>query len=170
MSLLGSIFGAKDDSKEEVSASNLFDKSKSLPDRPQHKALPPLPPRKQEEEKSEEPLKKKRKRKEKTEPEPKKKTTKDEQHKETGGVVKEQVNEEEQTAPATQEGEQPTDGADDRTIFVGNLPLNTTRKSLAALFRPCGKVESTRLRSVAAAGVKLPPERAGDQVCRNRRQ
>ena len=52
----------------------------------------------------------------------------------------------------------------DKTIFVGNLPINTTRKSLAALFKSCGKVESSRLRSIATEGVKLPPEAAGNQV------
>jgi RNA recognition motif-containing protein len=56
--------------------------------------------------------------------------------------------------------------ADDRTVFVGNLPLATTRKDLARLFRPCGKVASTRIRSVALQaeeGVKLPPAQAGNQ-------
>jgi RNA recognition motif-containing protein len=58
--------------------------------------------------------------------------------------------------------------ADDRTVFCGNLPLSTTRKDLARLFRPCGKVASTRIRSVAtlqgdAGGVKLPPAQAGNQ-------
>ncbi|KAL7544469.1 hypothetical protein ACHAWF_007854 [Thalassiosira exigua] len=59
-----------------------------------------------------------------------------------------------------------------RTIFVGNLPPDATRKSLATIFKGCGKVASARLRSVAVAGVKLPPEQAGNQnamrkVCAN---
>lgn len=59
-----------------------------------------------------------------------------------------------------------------RTIFVGNLPSDITRRALAAIFKPCGEVSSSRLRSVAVAGVKLPPEQAGNQklmrqVCAN---
>lgn len=55
---------------------------------------------------------------------------------------------------------------DAKTIFVGNLPLGTTRKDLARLFRDCGSIQSTRIRSVATdseAGVKLPPHLAGKQ-------
>jgi len=61
----------------------------------------------------------------------------------------------------------------DRTVFVGNLPLaTTTRKSLHKVFAECGKIESTRVRSVAVEGVKLPKENAGNQsmmkkVCAN---
>eukprot|EP00985_Skeletonema_marinoi_P014620 scaffold7427_cov157-Skeletonema_marinoi.AAC.8 len=59
-----------------------------------------------------------------------------------------------------------------RTIFVGNLPADITRRALAGIFKPCGEVASSRLRSVAVAGVKLPPEQAGNQklmrqVCAN---
>lgn len=50
-----------------------------------------------------------------------------------------------------------------RTIFVGNLPLSTTRKTLAKLFADCGKIISTRIRNVAAVGISLPPELAGKQ-------
>ena len=50
-----------------------------------------------------------------------------------------------------------------RTIFVGNLPPSTTRRSLASIFKHCGKVSSTRLRSMATDGVKLAPEHAGNQ-------
>ena len=53
---------------------------------------------------------------------------------------------------------------EERTIFVGNLPPDITRRSLAGIFKPCGTVVSTRLRSMAVAGVKLPPEQAGNQV------
>lgn len=59
-----------------------------------------------------------------------------------------------------------------RTIFVGNLPPEITRRSLAVLFKPCGIIASARLRSIAVSGVKLPPEQAGNQkmmrkVCAN---
>jgi nucleolar protein 12 len=58
------------------------------------------------------------------------------------------------------------------TVFAGNLPLNSNRKSLAKLFKSCGKVFSSRIRSVAVTGVKLPPKHAGNQalvkkVCSN---
>ena len=53
---------------------------------------------------------------------------------------------------------------EERTIFVGNLPPDITRRSLAGIFKPCGTVVSKRLRSMAVAGVKLPPEQAGNQV------
>jgi len=53
---------------------------------------------------------------------------------------------------------------EDRTIFVGNLPPDITRREMAGIFKPCGSVASTRLRSMAVAGVKLPPEQAGNQV------
>ncbi|KAL9181862.1 hypothetical protein ACHAXT_012205 [Thalassiosira profunda] len=52
---------------------------------------------------------------------------------------------------------------EDRTIFVGNLPADITRRALANIFKPCGSVASARLRSMAVAGVKLPPEQAGNQ-------
>ncbi len=35
-----------------------------------------------------------------------------------------------------------------RTIFVGNLSLDTTRRELLRLFRPYGEVEKVRFRSV----------------------
>jgi nucleolar protein 12 len=51
-----------------------------------------------------------------------------------------------------------------RTIFVGNLPPYITRKALASLFAStCGKVESARLRSIPVTGIKLPPQKAGNQ-------
>ena len=65
-------------------------------------------------------------------------------------------------------GENTTDkkmqGKNERTIFVGNLPKDTTRQSLASLFKSCGKVESSRIRSLATAGIKVAPEHAGNQV------
>jgi len=52
---------------------------------------------------------------------------------------------------------------EERTIFVGNLPPDTSRRALAGIFKPCGKVESARLRSMAVAGVKLPEDQKGNQ-------
>lgn len=61
---------------------------------------------------------------------------------------------------------------EERTIFVGNLPTDISRRALAGIFKPCGKIASARLRSVAVTGVKLPPDQAGNQnmmrkVCAN---
>lgn len=53
---------------------------------------------------------------------------------------------------------------EDRTVFVGNLASGTSRKALASLFKTCGKVKSSRIRSVATTGVKVSPEQAGNQV------
>jgi nucleolar protein 12 len=44
------------------------------------------------------------------------------------------------------------DDAAARTIFVGNLPREATKKQLARFFRPYGAVASSRKRSVAVAG------------------
>jgi nucleolar protein 12 len=64
---------------------------------------------------------------------------------------------------STNDNETPNDiSVEERTVFVGNLPLMTTRKSLKSLFIPCGKVESARLRSIATAGVKVAPEHKGN--------
>lgn len=146
MSLVGSIFGesATHPSEEKPaddtgSLSNLFDQSSTLPEKPQHKPL--FPHRKKRKEipaEQEEPNKKRK-------------------------PPKDKMAQEEEPSSKTPEAEA-EDNVDERTIFVGNLPLTITRKSLANMFKSCGKVESSRLRSVAAAGVKLPTERAGDQV------
>lgn len=61
---------------------------------------------------------------------------------------------------------------DDRTVFVGNLPLGVDRRKLAKVFKDCGKIESCRIRSVATTGVKIPEDKAGNQkmvkkVCAN---
>jgi nucleolar protein 12 len=144
MSLVGSIFGGSatkpnDEKRADGSLSNLFAQSSALPEKPQHK---PFPPRKRKETSSEheEPKKKRKAPREKTE----------------------EVEDDEPSARTPEE--EAKNNVDERTIFVGNLPLTTTRKSLASLFKSCGKVESSRLRSVAAAGVKLSTDRAGDQV------
>ncbi|VDM95828.1 unnamed protein product [Thelazia callipaeda] len=43
----------------------------------------------------------------------------------------------------------------DRTVFVGNAPLSSTRKEIKKLFSQFGAVESVRLRSVIAASEKI---------------
>ena len=50
------------------------------------------------------------------------------------------------------EAEPEADDAAARTIFVGNLPREATKKQLARFFRPYGAVQSSRKRSVAVAG------------------
>lgn len=42
-----------------------------------------------------------------------------------------------------------------RTVFVGNVPVETDRKELQKLFKAYGEVESVRLRSVALAKESL---------------
>ena len=42
-----------------------------------------------------------------------------------------------------------------RTVFVGNLPPDTSRKAVAKHFGAFGRVESVRIRSVASANLKL---------------
>jgi RNA recognition motif-containing protein len=41
-----------------------------------------------------------------------------------------------------------TTDEDERTVFVGNLPIQTTRKDLLKLFASCGPIQSTRIRNV----------------------
>ena len=45
---------------------------------------------------------------------------------------------------------------DERTVFVGNLPLTVTKKNIKKLFMQCGQVESLRFRSMAIAPGRLP--------------
>jgi len=64
----------------------------------------------------------------------------------------------------TEETTTPVEKSDEeRTIFVGNLAMDVTRKQLESLFKQFGKVKSTRLRSIATTGVKVAPEHAGNQ-------
>jgi nucleolar protein 12 len=49
----------------------------------------------------------------------------------------------------------------DRTLFVGNIPLKETVKSITKLFTDYGTVESCRMRSVPIAGAKV--DEAGNQ-------
>jgi nucleolar protein 12 len=156
MSLLGSIFGG--DSKEEKgNRSNLFEKTSDLPDRPRHKPVSKPPVKRKKAKEAEEPIKKKRK-KERKKPKEDEDTTEKTTEKTTEG---EETNDKEE-GPSNEKEQEVTD--EDRTIFVGNLPIaSTSRKSLASLFKDCGPVASARLRSVPVKGVKLPAERAGDQ-------
>uniref|UniRef100_A0A7S2RD22 RRM domain-containing protein n=1 Tax=Eucampia antarctica TaxID=49252 RepID=A0A7S2RD22_9STRA len=50
-----------------------------------------------------------------------------------------------------------------RTVFVGNLPITATRKSIAAMFKSCGPVTSARIRSLSTAGIKVSRDQAGNQ-------
>eukprot|EP00977_Amphora_coffeiformis_P006018 scaffold1291_cov136-Amphora_coffeaeformis.AAC.7 len=141
-SLLTSIFGetaAKASEKEDLFANPVA-------------PPPPLP--------LEPPTKKRKKGKDQQEPE--KKDSKDDP---TPGDSEEAVDA--ATVP-TVPNKPPADphADDDRTVFVGNLPVGTTRKDLQRYFRECGKIRSTRLRSVATdmeKAVKLPPHQAGNQ-------
>ena len=136
MSLLGSIFGSSQQTKDVV---NVFEQSSALPEKPQHQ---PLPPKRKERKENSDPSKKKRKR-----------TNDAKELIETPETL--------ETLETNPQKDDPT--AESRTVFVGNLPLSTTRNMLASLFRECGKVESTRLRSVATEGVKVPSNQAGNQ-------
>ncbi|KAL7573731.1 hypothetical protein ACA910_007768 [Epithemia clementina (nom. ined.)] len=87
-----------------------------------------------------------------------------EMKKSTPSDRKEQQQQQQQQQNDSQTVGRPDDAdGDDRTVFVGNLPNTFTRKMLEKLFRPCGPIESTRIRSVATTGVKLPQASAGNQ-------
>lgn len=45
-----------------------------------------------------------------------------------------------------------------RTIFVGNLPTSYDKKSVKKLFKPCGSVETARIRSIVPEKEKLSPK------------
>jgi nucleolar protein 12 len=162
MSLLGSLFGDSSKKSDSNPLSNAFEASSALPDKPQHKAVARKKKRKKpkpEEEKKEaddddEKTKKKRKRKDGEE----------------GETAAADDSNKEETTPAPDDDKK--EEANERTIFVGNLPLDTTRKSLAAIFKDVGKVASTRLRSVATLGTKVAQKHAGNQglvkkICAN---
>mmetsp|Transcript_24820 Transcript_24820/g.37471 ORF Transcript_24820/g.37471 Transcript_24820/m.37471 type:complete len:408 (-) Transcript_24820:170-1393(-) len=176
MSLVNSIFG-EDSSQSEVKStvSDVFKASSSLPAKPQHKKLKPNPSKdtksnvKDKNDTSS--VQKKKKKRNRQEGDKEKgesiassdNNTSDNSYPNADAIKIKEQNEDEVL---------PTSLADERTIFVGNLPPETTRKSLAALFRECGKVQSARLRSIATTGVKVAPDRAGNQhlvkkVCAN---
>lgn len=48
---------------------------------------------------------------------------------------------------------------DKLTAFVGNLPVDMTRKQLGSIFASCGKVVTTRIRSAAVSPVKVSKAR-----------
>lgn len=49
-----------------------------------------------------------------------------------------------------------TSERDIRTVFIGNVPVDTTVKEIKKLLASCGKVESVRFRSISFADPKLP--------------
>ncbi|EME31969.1 nucleolar RNA-binding protein [Galdieria sulphuraria] len=60
-------------------------------------------------------------------------------------------------------GNNPKSQSDDRlarTIFVGNVPLQTRREKLIKFFKNCGPIESVRFRSIPVKNVKLPKRAA----------
>ncbi|KAL3939202.1 MAG: hypothetical protein SGBAC_006039 [Bacillariaceae sp.] len=164
MSLLGSIFG--DDSKPKkgkAEISNLFQNKAELPDRPNHELVSTI--------------NSKRKSSDGMEPESKKRRKPRKKDKNQIEGTENTKNDDTKAADTKEEVEtEETEKNKDRTIFVGNLPLaTTTRKSLSALFKDCGPIASTRIRSIPVKGIKLPHERAGDQnlmrkVCANTNQ
>lgn len=156
-SLSASIFGSGDKSPEKTSSlsslfgsstektsslSSLFGNSTELPQKPNNLTFTELEGDRQKREKKEE---KKKKRK------PKKEAGDGDEAKKAEG----------------EEGEDdvPKDGDEERTVFVGGLPSDITRKALASMFKLCGDVKSARMRSIATAGVKVAPEHSGNQVC-----
>lgn len=69
--------------------------------------------------------------------------------------------------------EESAENRESRTIFVGNVPVTESKKSLNRLFAPCGSIESIRLRSVPIEGVKV--QEAGNQklvrkICVNQKK
>jgi nucleolar protein 12 len=168
-SLLGSIFGGSSEEKE-TSNESLFVKSKALPERPQHKpvATPSQKKSKRDEledtsdAKNDEDLKRQKR----------KKKRKSSSIDDSGGdTIDNEKNKEDSEKVETEKDQKD----EERTIFVGNLSLTITRKTLASLFRDCGPVASCRIRSVPVAGVKLPKDQAGNQrmmkkVCVNTNQ
>lgn len=177
-SLLGSIFGG-DSEEKEASNQRLFAESKALPERPQHKPEATVRRKKPKRdgrdliteetsdtliENENDHLKREKRKKIKR------------SSNDCGGDSTD--NEKTLEAAERRIGGNQSDKDrkdEERTIFVGNLPLTITRKSLAALFRDCGPVASCRIRSVPVAGIKLPKDQAGNQrmmkkVCVNTNQ
>jgi len=151
-SLLGSIFGGSEEN--EPSNQSLFEKSKALPERPQHKP-------------GEQSTRKRTKRDgadSKTVSDTGTDTDSSKQKKRKKKKTKTGTESKETTGEDTSKNDPEKDkDAEERTIFVGNLPLTTTRKTLAALFRDCGPVASCRIRSIPVTGIKLPKEQSGNQ-------
>jgi RNA recognition motif-containing protein len=163
-SLSTSIFGESKDN--EGGLSSLFGASASaLPAMPNNVDFPETTTERAKREKKEEKRKKRKTREEKeAEKEliklpPSQKVKSEKKKKER--KPKTEAKEEEKDDEIEEKGE-PSD--EDRTIFVGNLPLDINRKRLESLFRECGKIKSSRLRSFGTTGVKVAPEHAGNQV------
>ena len=136
-SLAASIFGNIQD--ETVS---LFEASSKLPPKPNKLEFTESKPEREKRKRNEE--KKKKRKQNQEEKHTNVSETQDEEH------------------PA--EELETEDEDEQRTIFVGNQPLDIKRTALASIFKSCGKVNSARIRSVATAGVKVAPEHAGNQV------
>ncbi|CAJ1953318.1 unnamed protein product [Cylindrotheca closterium] len=168
MSLLGSIFGDDSKSKKDKGElSNLFQNKAELPDRPNHEPVSTINAKRKLNDGVEPESKRKRK--------PRKKDKDQIEGTDGDGETTEKDGTKAADGKEEMEDEE-TEKNKDRTIFVGNLPLaTTTRKSLSALFKDCGPIASTRIRSIPVKGIKLPQERAGDQnlmrkVCANTNQ
>jgi nucleolar protein 12 len=81
--------------------------------------------------------------------------------------------EKEQNSASNDEAEDTAKSDEDsekRTIFVGNVPISETSKSLHRIFSEYGPIESVRIRSLPVAGIKV--DDAGNQrlvkkVCAN---
>lgn len=145
-SLSASIFGSGDKPAEKNSSlSSLFGNSSELPQKPNNlNFTEPEGDRKKREQKEE----KKKKRKPK---------------KEAGDVDRDEAK---KTEGEEGKDDSPSKEDEERTVFVGGLPTGITRKSLASMFKSCGIVKSSRIRSIATAGVKVASEHKGNQVCR----
>lgn len=66
---------------------------------------------------------------------------------------------EEEEKPKGVKGKRDT-SKDSKTVFVGNLPVNTDKKELHKLFRKFGSIETVRLRCVPRSDTKLPKRAA----------
>lgn len=176
VSLSASIFGKKEDEKGGALSDLFSSTSSALPAKPNKVNFTETKLEKTRRERDDE-KKKKRKKKNQDEDngdsvapldskspeaktkrkEKKRKTKTDENQEKTETKDNESNNAEEDT-----ENSEDT-GMEEYTVFVGNLPLDINRKRLEGLFKDCGKIKSSRLRSFGTTGVKVAPEHAGNQ-------
>ena len=170
-SLVGSIFGNVDSSSTSSGLFNVFEASSSLPERPQHQPLPRSNRKKKKRKISaatDTVLNKESPSVVHTQEDSLSRTTHDLNSKDMAVGPKQSASKENDHHNNHNTNITPTSDSsetiDNRTIFVGNLPLDTTRNSLKSLFNKCGKVESTRLRSIAITGVKVPTDQKGNQA------
>lgn len=180
VSLSTAVFGADEGQKGILST--LFSSNSTLPEKPNNVNFPETPLQKARRERNDE-KKKKRKKKELKDSGGKSLESGENgddatsEEKEMKSDVKKRKVDSEAEIEADMEKDgsntplETEDGSSDlqeeRTIFVGNLPLNTNRRSLENLFKDCGKIKSSRLRSFGTTGVKVAPEHAGNQVWLN---